>query len=43
MIIAESLPAHSKLEIGLAGDSFTFNVSKRDPDEGPVKKAKTQK
>jgi ATP-dependent Clp protease ATP-binding subunit ClpB len=43
MIIAESLPAHSKLDIGFAGDAFTFNVTKRELEEGPVKKAKTGK
>jgi ATP-dependent Clp protease ATP-binding subunit ClpB len=41
MIIAESLPQHAKLEIGLAKDAFTFTVTKREADEAPVKKAKT--
>ncbi len=40
MIIAESLPEHSRLEIGLAGDAFSFSVTKKDPNSAPVKKAK---
>jgi ATP-dependent Clp protease ATP-binding subunit ClpB len=42
MIISESLSEHSRLEIGMAGDAFTFSVTKKDPNAAPAKKAKTQ-
>lgn len=44
MIISGSLPDHSVLEIGFAGQKFSFNVRPKDQTQAaPTKKAKTDK